>query len=232
MSALRDSRPVMSRVTLVVFDLIGTTVRADDAVPHAFTTALAEEGVHVTRDTLHGVRGATKRLALAQVLAGTDDAAARTARAYARFQAELLDLYTTATMMPAAGALDAIARCRAHGVRTALNTGFDRALTAHLVALLGWRDEVDAVVCGDDVAAGRPAPYLIYRAMEATGAVDVATVATVGDTALDLRAGAHARTGWNIGVWTGAHDRATLAAAPHTHLCASVADVPAIVAGA
>ncbi len=51
----------------------------------------------------------------------------------------------------------------------------------------------------------------------------------VGDTALDLAAGANAGVRWNIGVWTGAHDRATLASAPHTHLCASVADVPALI---
>jgi hypothetical protein len=34
---------------------------------------------------------------------------------------------------------------------------------------------------------------------------------------------------WNIGVWSGAHDRAMLEAAPHTHLCASVVDVPALL---
>ena len=77
--------------------------------------------------------------------------------------------------------------------------------------------------------AGRPAPYLIYRAMELTGTVSVATVANVGDTVLDLGAGANAGVRWNIGVWSGAHDRRALEAAPHTHLCASVADVPALL---
>ncbi len=138
-------------------------------------------------------------------------------------------LYTPDTVAPVAGAAEVIAVCRAHGVKVALNTGFDRDLTAHVLTLLGWRDAVDTVVCGDDVTAGRPAPYLIFHAMEATGVIDVATVANVGDTVLDLGAGAHAGVRWNIGVWTGAHDRATLAAGPHTHLCASVADVPEIL---
>lgn len=219
----------MSTPALVVLDLVGTTLQADDVVPRAFTAALADDGVLLTPEALRAVRGATKRLAFRQLLAGHADAHARAERAYERFRADLLYAYTSETVAPVAGATDLLARCREAGVRVALNTGFDRELTAHLVALLGWRDAVDAVVCGDDVAAGRPAPYLIFRAMEATDTVSVAAVAVVGDTALDLGAGANAGVRWNIGVWSGAHDRATLAEAPHTHLCASVADVPAIV---
>ena len=64
---------------------------------------------------------------------------------------------------------------------------------------------------------------LIHHAMELTGTYQVRSVATVGDTALDLQAGFNAGVGWNIGVLSGAHDRETLAAAPHTHLIASVA---------
>ena len=214
---------------LVVFDLVGTTVQADDAVPRAFAAALADEGVALTPAQLHAVRGATKRLALRHLLAHHADADARTERAYARFRAEVLRLYTPGTVVPVEAAAEVMATCRAHEVKVALNTGFDRDLTAHVLTLLGWRDSVDAVVCGDDVAAGRPAPYLIFHAMEATGVIDVATVANVGDTVLDLGAGANAGVRWNIGVWSGPHDRATLAAGPHTHLCASIADVPAIL---
>ena len=163
------------------------------------------------------------------VFAEHADAEQRADRAYARFRAELLRLYTSDTVAPVAGAADVIATSRARSVKVALNTGFDRDLSAHVLTLLGWHDRVDAVVCGDDVAAGRPAPYLIFHAMEATGVIDVATVANVGDTVLGLGAGAHAGVRWNIGVWSGAHDRATLAAGPHTHLCASVADVPALL---
>jgi GNAT superfamily N-acetyltransferase len=111
----------------------------------------------------------------------------------------------------------------------ALNTGFDRETTDLLLAALGWAGgTVDAVVCGDDVPQGRPAPYLIFRAMEAVGATDVQRVAVVGDTVLDLQAGYNAGVGWNIGVLTGAHDRKTLEAAPHTHILASVAEVPGL----
>lgn len=216
-------------VALVVLDLVGTTVQADDAVPRAFTAALAAEGVSIDAATLTSVRGASKRQVFERLLPAGPDHARRVDRAYALFQRTLLDAYGPGGAMPIDGAEAVIGALRAAGVRVALNTGFDRALTTHLLDGLGWTSIADAVVCGDEVPLGRPAPYLIYRTMERTGVVDVGRVANVGDTALDLRAAHHARTGWNIGVWSGAHDRATLAAAPHTHLCASVRDVPAVL---
>ena len=112
------------------------------------------------------------------------------------------------------------------GVRVALNTGFDLATTDLLLSALKWADGiVDAIVCGDDVTQGRPAPYLIYRTMEVTGIYDVHRVAAIGDTTLDLQAGYNAGVGWNIGVLTGAHDRGSMESTPHTHLLKSVADV-------
>ena len=102
-----------------------------------------------------------------------------------------------------------------------------------LLAALGWEaGTVDAIVCGDEVPQGRPAPYLIFHCMEATGTISVGRVATVGDTALDLQAGHNAGVRFNVGVLTGAHRRDVLAAEPHTHLLASVADLPTLLADA
>src|SRR2546422_6880902 len=57
----------MSDVTeleLVIFDLAGTTVEDRGEVPYAFTAALAEHGIVVTRKQISGVRGASKRQAI------------------------------------------------------------------------------------------------------------------------------------------------------------------------
>ncbi len=214
---------------LVVCDLVGTTVRADDAVPRAFAAALAGEGVVLTPEALDRVRGATKRRALETLLPPGADLDRRVALAYAHFAEALRAAYAPGTVEGVTGAEDVIGRLRRAGVRVALNTGFDRSLTTHLLHVLGWMAIADHVVCGDEVPEGRPAPDLILRAMTLAGVGDAHAVANVGDTALDLGAGARAGVGWNIGVWSGAHDRDRLAAAPHTHLCASIADVPAIV---
>ena len=127
------------------------------------------------------------------------------------------------------GAAEVFGLLRERGVRIALNTGLDRETTGLLLVALGWSNGiVDAVVCGDDVTQGRPAPYLIFRAMEATGATDVHAVANVGDTTLDLQAGYNAGVRWNVGVLSGAHDRQSLEGAPHTHLVPSVAELPGL----
>jgi phosphonatase-like hydrolase len=120
------------------------------------------------------------------------------------------------------GAEQVFSQLRAAGVHVALNT--DLLLTA-----LGWLAGTrDAVICGDDVPQGRPAPYLIFRAMEATGATSVHRVANVGDTSLDLQAGHNAAVRWNIGVLSGAHSRQILEQARHTQLLPSVADLPGL----
>ena len=63
---------------------------------------------------------------------------------------------------------------------------------------------------------GRPAPDLILGAMARLGVEDPGAVVVVGDTVSDLEAGTAAGAGAVVGVLSGAHDEATLAAAPHT----------------
>ena len=109
----------------------------------------------------------------------------------------------------------------------ALTTGFDRKVADGLLARLGWSDKLDAVVCADEVAQGRPAPDMILRAMEKTRVSDAREVLCAGDTDNDLQAGARAGVGANLGVLSGAHDRVRLEKAPHDAILASVAELPA-----
>ena len=197
----------------------------DGQVPQAFAAALAAHGIAIGEEEIRSVRGAAKRQAILDLLPPGPGREEKAARALAGFRDELARLYQGA-VREIPGAAGVFRWLRARGVRVALNTGFDRETAQMLLEALGWSSgAVDAVVCGDDVARGRPAPYLIFRAMEATGACDVRRVANVGDTALDLRAGYNAGVRWNVGVLSGAHDRASLGRAPHTHIIASVADL-------
>ena len=103
-----------------------------------------------------------------------------------------------------------------------------RAVFEDFAARVERDPERDTVVGADDVPVGRPAPFLIYRAMMDLEVLDVASVAVVGDTTLDLRSAANARAGWGIGVLSGAHDLSTLGAEAHTHLLPSVTGLPAL----
>lgn len=218
-----------AKIDLLVSDMAGTTVRDAGQVPQAFTAALAAHGIAVTPQAINSLRGASKRLAILNLVPEGPQREERAARVYETFVGELARVFK-GTVEPIPGAREAIDALRAAGVKVALNTGFDRETTDLLLDALRWRDGVvDAVVCGDEVAEGRPAPYMIFHCMEATGITDVRRVANAGDTVLDLRAGHNAGVAFNIGVLSGAHGRDQMQNEPSTHLLASVADLPKLL---
>lgn len=218
---------------LVIFDLAGTTIRDRGEVPAAFASALEASGLTVDSGTIAAWRGASKREVLSRLVADQRPALADTERealvalTYRHFCTVLTERLSRAQDLAFPDARVAFERLHAAGIRVALNSGFDRSIVDVILAVAGWPEGlVDAVVCGDEVPAGRPAPFMIFGAMERTGVADVGRVAVVGDTRLDLEAGANAGVAFRIGVLTGAHDRATLERAPYTHLLESVGVVP------
>ena len=211
---------------LIIFDLAGTTVQDNGEVPESFSAALAQHGVHVTSEQLRKVRGSSKKQAVSDLLPDTPEKIEQGKLVYESFCKQLSARYQTSGVKSIAGSESVFARLRQQGVKVVLNTGFDRQITQLLLTALEWNEStVDAVVCGDDVERGRPAPDLIHGSMKRAGVVDPLHVANVGDTSLDLYAGQNAQVRWNIGVLSGAHDRLELEKAPHTHLIDSVAEI-------
>jgi phosphoglycolate phosphatase-like HAD superfamily hydrolase len=88
---------------------------------------------------------------------------------------------------------------------------------------------IDASICSDEVPLGRPAPFMIFRAMEATGVTDVRCVIKVGDTALDLLAGRNAGVRGVVGVLSGSQSEEELRSAEPTHILPSVAALPELI---
>lgn len=217
----------MKNLKLVVFDMAGTTIKDDGQVPQSFTAALAKHGLTVTDEQLTGVRGTSKRQAVWDLIPPTPDRPQRAKAIYATFCEHLAQRYETDGVEPIDGAARLFQWLREQGIRVALNTGFDRNITKLLLTALQWDSGVvDAVTCGDDVQQGRPAPYLIFGAMEATGTFSTQQVMNVGDTVMDLNAGYNAGVRWNVGVLSGAHEEAQLLLAPHTHLLPSIRALP------
>jgi phosphonatase-like hydrolase len=221
---------VTTTVRLVVFDLAGTTVDDGAQVVEAFTTALRPHGVTPSANEINRVRGASKREALSRLLPSGPDHQGRADRAYSAFRRQLLAAYQRTPVTPMAGASALFERLRRSGTRIALNTGFDRQMTEAILSHVEWSfDTFDVVVSGDDVPGGRPAPYMIFRAMEGARVAAVHEVMTVGDTVNDLWAGFNAGVRWNVGVLSGAHDRIKLQEAPHTDILSSVAALDSLL---
>ncbi|MBY0494698.1 MAG: phosphonatase-like hydrolase [Cyanobacteria bacterium] len=224
----------MTHPALVVFDMAGTTIEDSGQVPTAFAATLAAHDITIRADEITRVRGASKRQAIRNLLPPRlrEDASARQAfeaeadRIYAEFRKNLGDAYRNGGARAVPGADGVIRKLRGCGVKVALTTGFDRDIATLLLTTIGWTPRsIDAIVCGDDVSNGRPAPDMILLAMKLTGVEDALQVANVGDTTSDLESAARAGVRWNIGVLSGAHTREALERAPHTAIIDSVADL-------
>ena len=208
----------------MVLDLAGTTIE-DPGVAAAFRSAFASCGIEISASQIDEVRGRSKYDAVVDLLLAAHRSAELAGEIYIALRNAVRDRWRGGPAVPIAGAEDAMRSLRQRGIRVALNTGLDRETAAMLVVKLRWNTIIDALICADDVPAGRPAPFMIFRAMEATRTHAVGDVAVVGDTTADLEAGANAGVRWNIGVLTGAHRREQLARSPHTVIVRSVGDV-------
>jgi phosphonatase-like hydrolase len=218
----------MKKFDLVIFDMAGTTVTDGGEVPLAFMSALAGFDITISPEELNAVRGASKREALAMLLGPAR--ADQTEIIYTRFVEKLAHSYGNGGAASIAGAKETFDYFRERDVAIALNTGFERSIVDLLLSELGWAASMfGAVVCGDEVARGRPAPDLILAAMARTGVENARRVVNVGDTVMDLRAGVSAGVGCNVGVLSGAHAKDRLAAEPHTVLINSVRELPALL---
>ncbi|HEY3736030.1 MAG TPA: phosphonatase-like hydrolase [Jatrophihabitans sp.] len=215
-------------IELAVFDIAGTTIEEHQAVYVALADAVRAAGAEPTSDDIASWMGADKREAIGALTGLTD--VAEIEDVHTRFRTRLAELYAETPPQPLPGVTEALAQLRTAGIKVALTTGFDHAVADDLLATVGWGDNLDAVVCADDVEAGRPAPFMIQRAMALTGIADPAHVLTAGDTTRDLYAGTNAGAAIVVGVLSGGQSRELLESAPHTHLLGSVAEIAGLLA--
>jgi phosphonatase-like hydrolase len=224
----------MSKVKLVIFDIGGTIIEDNGEVIAAFSDALGANGLLATTAELAEFKGAAKRDVIQRFVErkfGTEDAdnKKRVDKAYADFRAELESKFCNGGVKPIRGAAATFAWLKTHQLLCATTTGFYRSVTDGILSSSGWHDVFAANICSDDVKVGRPSPYMIFRAIEASGIGDVREVLNVGDTPLDIQAGKRAGILGVIGVLSGIHKEARLLQESPSHLIPSVADLPSLI---
>lgn len=216
---------------LIACDMAGTTIDEHADVYRALENAVCEFGVEVKEEDLQHWMGAEKKEAIKALieLGGAVASDEQVQVQFGRFRDLLLGYYRENPPVALPGVVEALERLAASGKKIALTTGFSRDVADIILDGLGWKvgpgELLDAVVAGDEAAAGRPAPYMIHRAMELTGIRDVAKVVAAGDTANDLLAAHHAGV-HGIGVLTGKLGREELDRFPHAAILESVAELP------
>jgi phosphonatase-like hydrolase len=224
----------MRTIRLVIFDIGGTIIEDNGEVITSFSAALANNGLTATDAELKEVKGSSKRDVIKKFVerqwgkdaAGNED---RIRKAYDDFKSELESKFSNGGVKPIPGAGAAFAWLRGQNIACATTTGFYRSVTDRILSSTGWTNKFAANVCSDDVKDGRPAPYMIFRAMEAARVDNVREVLNVGDTPLDIQSGYRAGVLGVIGVLSGIHKKDRLLQESPSHLISSVADLPALI---
>jgi phosphonatase-like hydrolase len=229
----RSASAASQKVRLIVLDVGGTIIQDRGDVPDALQGAFAKRGITVTLDEIAQWRGASKRevvrhFAEARSTTKGADREALVTAIYADFNARAIKVYKD--VPPIDGVEGAFQELLMRGYLLASSTGFGREIASSIFHRLGWEKYFTAMITSDDVALGRPSPYMIFHAMEAARVSNVVEVIAAGDTPLDLQAGTNAGVRGVVGVLSGASKEERLRPEPHTDILASVADLPALMA--
>jgi phosphoglycolate phosphatase len=233
----KDS-PMTPTLQLAVLDMAGTTVDDRHEVYRVLRACVEREGARFDDATFQQWMGTEKRAAIRSLLTlggvpATDELVEST---FAWFRTELTRSYTENPPIPLPGIEDALTTLRQRGIALGLTTGFSRDIADLILDRLGWSggteaaaSPIDAVVCGDEVPEGRPAPHMIQEVMHRTGITDPSRVASIGDTAVDVESARRAGV-LAIGVLTGKLARADHEAVGADVVVGSVADLPDLAA--
>jgi phosphonoacetaldehyde hydrolase len=201
-----------ARIGLVIFDWAGTTIDSGSRAPLIpFVRAFAARGVEITQEEARGPMGVHKKDHIRALLQqpslarrwreryGKDASENEIDELYRIFQPlqlEVLDEF--ARLVP--GLLDCIDQLRRRGIAIGASTGYFRAAAERVYqAAAAQRYRPDFCVCAEEVPTGRPAPWMIFRIMEALQCYPPASVVKVGDTVPDIGEGLSAGA-WSVGV--------------------------------
>jgi phosphonatase-like hydrolase len=217
---------------LIVLDVGGTILQDRGDVVDALRSAMARRDIAVSAAEIGPWRGASKRAVIRHFVdqrskQGDADPQALAHEIYEDFVRQVNEAYKSVPPIP--GAEETIRKLRENNYLVATTTGFDREIVIPIFRRLGWEKYFAAMVASDDVSQGRPAPYMLFHAMEAAHVNSVAEVMAVGDTPLDLQAAGNAGLRGMVGVLSGAGTPEQLRREPHTQIIPSVADLPALL---
>jgi len=213
-------------IEMVVFDMAGTTVRDKNEVEYCFLQAVDQTGLVTNPDEINSMMGWSK-LTVFETLwkkqlsgAPANEINDRVEKSYSVFREVLESHYLNSEILPTEGTLEIFEFLKRQNIKIALTTGFYRKVTDIILERLGWSVGLDkhssvsgiinASVSSDEVKAGRPAPFMIFRAMELCNVNDVRKIIKIGDTPSDLGEGKNAGCYLSLGITNGTHTKEQL----------------------
>ncbi len=235
-------------IRLLVFDMAGTTLRDNNEVLHCFAEACQQEGINAESPRLNALMGVSK-LEVFQLLwreqlgekTAVETIAEKSRQSFQTFRDILENYYRTNPVEPTQGALEIFDWLHERDIKIALNTGFYRAVTNIILNKLGWLAGLNAEhvggvgsvinfsVTSDEVPQGRPAPFMIQKAMQVFGIENPKQVVKIGDTPVDLEEGRRAGCALSLAVTNGTHSREELEILKNDGLLKSLRELPGLL---
>lgn len=202
-------------IKAVIFDWAGTLIDFGSIAPVKALLELFEgHGVSLSDAEVRAPMGLLKRdhirallqmerVAAAWLATNGSPANEQTVEALNEELEQRMPEIAARTAIPLPGAVEALRRLRARGMRIGSTTGYTRP-TMQVVqpAAAQAGIVVDALYTPSEVPAGRPLPWMIYRNCIDLGAYPPSSVVKVGDTLQDIYEGLNAGA-WTIGVVVG-----------------------------
>lgn len=199
-------------IAMVVLDWAGTMIDHGSLAPMgAFVELFSTKGVSITIEQARKPMGMAKREHIAALL---DEPAIaemwRSAHGRVHTEADVDELYADFQPIqkktirdhckPIDGVVETVESLRFNGIHIGSTTGYTRELMdIVLPAAQEYGLSVDSLLCADDAAYGRPAPWLIYETARRFNIYPMDRVVKVDDTVVGIQAGRNAGA-WTIGV--------------------------------
>lgn len=200
------------RPKMLAFDFDGTLVDTEEAVVETFNRALVQCGCpQVRRDWLAGVIGMPLAEMFAKALPPTSKVSPRD---LVRVYRELFDTYGTPLISPREGAHELLLYLERQGVRRCIVSNRGKTSLRALVKHLGWHERFETVLSAEEVAAAKPSPEIVRRAIELSG-LEPSEIWMVGDSIWDIQAAQEAGVK-SVAIEGGAHSPKRLSAAKPT----------------
>ena len=237
----------MGKISMVMFDLSGTTVYDDTGVRDCLYKAAMEFNLKTTPEEILLHMG-TNKIHLYQYLIAKaqgkeidfkdfektqDPSTYESAKKIFNRYEEIMIAHYRSEVKEVPGASDTFRWCHEHGIKVATDTGFHRQITEAIMEGLRWvRDglvDISVDVQHSPMDRGRPAPFMIFYAMAQLDVQSVHEVIKVGDTPADMLEGRNAGCRGVVGVLSGPRPVTAWGKYWHTHVIPSVKELPDLI---
>jgi phosphonatase-like hydrolase len=229
------------KISLVMFDMSGTTIKDYNEVMDCFLEAAEFTGIVTNPVQINTMMGWSKidvfRELWKSQMSGADQTAIETEsqKSFQLFCQVLEQWYATHDIEPSEGTIDTFQWLRDHHIKIALGTGFYRKVTDIILKKLGWMDGlddnyinmgnavIDFSISSDQVDAGRPHAAMIHKTMSVFGIENALEIIKIGDTPSDLQEGRNAHCFRTFGITNGTHSHDELSKFPSDGLFPNMA---------